>query len=126
MGSADFNPAQTAVIVADGSEHQLGEGEGQVEIINYQAERIELAVNTTDSGLLVLAEANYPGWKVAVDGQDAEILQTDGLFRGVMIPAGQHEVVFGFNSRSYQIGLLITIISAAFFLGAFFMARKWA
>ncbi|MFZ0548701.1 MAG: hypothetical protein WAM60_24840, partial [Candidatus Promineifilaceae bacterium] len=70
MESADFDPSQQAVIVADGPERLLGQGEGQVEVLSYEPERIELSVNTSDSGLLVLTEANYPGWKAKINGQE--------------------------------------------------------
>jgi hypothetical protein len=108
MESVDFDPGQSAVIAADGPERLLGEGEGQVEILSYKPERIHIQVETTGSGLLVLTDANYPGWQATIDGREVEIHQTDGLFRGVVVPDGRHDVVFTFHSPTYRLGLLIT------------------
>ncbi|MFZ0546339.1 MAG: YfhO family protein, partial [Candidatus Promineifilaceae bacterium] len=85
-------------------------------VLSYEPERIELSVNTSDSGLLVLTEANYPGWKAKINGQEVTIQQTDGLFRGVVVPPGQHQVIFTFRSLSYQIGLILTLITLTLFL----------
>ena len=51
-----------------------------------------------------------PGLQVTVDGASAELLQADGLFRGVQLPAGEHEVVFTFAPRSFQLGWMITAV----------------
>jgi hypothetical protein len=121
----EFDPRQQAVIVADGPERILGQGEGRVDVLVYEPERIELVVNTTDSGLLVLTEANYPGWQATIDGGSAEIQQTNGLFQGLIVSAGQHEVVFTFQPLTYQIGLIISFVSLAVFLFVLIVSKKF-
>ena len=111
MEEAEFDPRQQAVIVADGPERLLGVGNGEVEILSYEPERIEILVNGSEAGLLVMTEANYPGWQAEIDGERAKIEQADGLFRGVVVPAGEHEVVFVFRPLSYQVGLIISLLS---------------
>jgi hypothetical protein len=124
MASADFNPTRQAVIVADGPERILGEGEGQVEIISYEPERIELSADTPASALLVLTEANYPGWQAVIDGQEVEIQQTNGLFRGVVVPPGQHAITFTFQPLTYQIGRILTLIALTLFLIALALIER--
>ncbi len=124
MEEDDFDPTQQAVIVADGPERRLGEGEGQVEILSFEPERIEISVNSSDSGLLVLTEANYPGWQAEIDGEWVEIEQTDGLFRGVVVPEGEHEVVFVFRPLSYRIGLVLSFVSLILFLSGLVYIAK--
>ena len=121
---AEFDPRQQAVIVADGPERLLGQGTGQVEILTYEPERIELSVSSSDSALLVLADANYPGWQVEIDGTRTKIEQTNGLFRGVVVPAGEHKVVFVFRSLSYQIGFILSLVCLTLFLVALIIASK--
>jgi uncharacterized membrane protein YfhO len=116
MSAPDFDLSRQAVIVADGPERLLGQGQGEVEILSYEPERIVLRVNTNESGLLVLTEANYPGWRAEIDGRPVEIQQTDGLFRGVVVPAGAHEVVFVFRPLSYQAGVVVSLVSLILFL----------
>ncbi|TAJ20753.1 MAG: hypothetical protein EPO68_05865, partial [Planctomycetota bacterium] len=69
-------------------------------------------------GLLVLTEQYFPGWTVAVDGVERELLQVDAIFRGVALAAGRHEVVFRYAPRSLRNGLVLAAIGAALALAA--------
>ena len=63
--------------------------------------------------MLVLADANFPGWVARIDGKEAPILRADYLFRGVLVPAGEHDVAFAYEPRPLALGLLITLATAA-------------
>lgn len=69
-----------------------------------------LKIDAEGSGLLVLSEIEYPGWRVLVDGKPEEILRVANLFRGVIIPTGRHEVEFSFNPVSIRIGTALSIM----------------
>ena len=77
-------------------------------ITSYAPEKIEIQTTSSADGLLVLTEAYYPSWQVSIDGKSAEVEKVDGMFRGVKLPAGDHQVTFTFVSQSLQIGQLIT------------------
>jgi len=55
--------------------------------------------------LLVLSEIAYPGWKLTVDGQAAEMQQPLGLLRAVVLSPGEHKVIFSFRPVSVYLGL---------------------
>jgi len=109
MEGAAFDPAQTAVLVGDGEAVRHDPAAAEVRISSYRPERVVVQAELASDGLLVLTDAQYPGWEVTVDGVPAELHRTDGLFRGVMLPAGRHEVVFNFVSRSYRIGRVVSL-----------------
>ncbi|MSQ23321.1 MAG: hypothetical protein EXR58_02030 [Chloroflexi bacterium] len=88
-------------------------GLGTAEITQYADQRVAIRTTTSRSALVVLADADFPGWVARVDGIPSPILRTDYLFRGVLVPAGEHEVVFSYEPRSIPIGLLITLATAA-------------
>ena len=45
----------------------------------------------------MLSDSYYPGWQVSVDGQPREILAANHLFRGVVLKAGPHRIVFRYR-----------------------------
>jgi len=65
---------------------------------------VEVKVTTGQRSLLVLADQWYPGWQVTVDGSPADLVRADHAFRGVVVPAGEHQVRFVFVDRPLQFG----------------------
>ncbi len=87
--------------------------------------RVSVLIEDTPAGLLVLADAAYPGWKATVDGQPTQVLTVDGLFRGVEVGEGQHEVVFYYEPLSVKIGLIVSAAAGLVVLaGLFFTFRS--
>jgi hypothetical protein len=71
-------------------------------------QRVQVAIRTRGSGLLVLGDPWYPQWRVEVDGHPAELLRVDHAFRGVRVPAGSHQVVLTYRDRALEAGLALT------------------
>ena len=71
--------------------------------------QITIEVDETPPGVLVLADAWYPGWRATVDGRPASIFPVDGVFRGVEVGEGAHTVTFTYAPLSIRIGLYVTI-----------------
>jgi hypothetical protein len=59
---------------------------------SYQPGRIDLNVTTESPGLLILSEAEYPGWRATVNGRSAPILKVDGALRGIGVGAGANRI----------------------------------
>ncbi|MFK7803308.1 MAG: YfhO family protein [Anaerolineae bacterium] len=98
--------------------------EGHAEIVSYAAERVELNVETAEDARLVLSDAVYPGWTVTVDGAETEILEVDGLLRGVELAAGEHKIIFQFRPVSFQIGLAVSMIMIIILAGVLVFAYR--
>ena len=70
----------------------------------------------SDSGVLVLTDAFYPGWKVFVDGKEHTIRRANYLFRGVELPSGAHQVEFVYDPLSFKIGLIVSLLTVVFLI----------
>ncbi|MEM5775184.1 MAG: YfhO family protein, partial [Anaerolineaceae bacterium] len=82
---------------------------GYAEEIKYpDANTIQVQVSG-DEGYLVLSEVAYPGWRVWIDGQRADLVVIGGLLRGVWIPGGQHTITFVFRPTLVYIGLAVSL-----------------
>ena len=65
-----------------------------VRIVQSTPTRIEIRADLAVQGLVVLADSFYPGWRATVDDRSAEVLPTNLLFRGVVVPSGSHRIVY--------------------------------
>lgn len=62
--------------------------------------------------LVTASESWYPGWQVTVDGQPAPLIKADSAFLGVHIPAGNHRIVFTYQSPAYyRLSRIISLIT---------------
>jgi hypothetical protein len=106
---AAFEPTQDATV--EGGPNLDTEGSGSLEVAAYGANRVEVVVRTATEALLVLSDMHYPGWVATVDGQPSSIYKTNGIFRGVVVPAGEHRVTMRYQPRAFYRGL--TVAAAA-------------
>ncbi|PIE81654.1 MAG: hypothetical protein CSA11_03120 [Chloroflexi bacterium] len=118
MAEPDFDPRETAVFV--GEQVSVGSGQssqpGRAVITQYEPERVVIQTNANAEGLLLLTDANFPGWRAMVDGAPVSVETVDILFRGVFVPAGEHELVFEFVSGSFENGRYVTAAGLFVFL----------
>ena len=70
---------------------------------------VRIRVEQTQPGVLVLADAWYPGWQATVNGEPATVFPVDGVFRGVRLPEeGDYDVVFYYDPLSVRAGFTLS------------------
>jgi hypothetical protein len=75
-------------------------------------DKIDYTFHSKTPQFAVLSEVYYPlGWNAFIDGQKADYVKTNYVLRGMYVPAGDHEIEFRFEPKSYTIGRMITIIA---------------
>jgi uncharacterized membrane protein YfhO len=123
MNSPGFDYRNELVVtnagVADKFNKMDSSAQGNVAILHYGINSIDLKVKTNRDGILWLSEIWYPAWKAVVDGKPVEILRVDDCFRGMQIPAGEHLVELRFSSGYFKTGLIVlvlTIVASGIFL----------
>lgn len=80
-------------------------------IIEERPGFVSVRIGETRPGVLVLADAYYPGWTAAVDGRPTPVIPVDGMFRGVEIGPGEHEVNIEYAPASLQAGAITSGIT---------------
>jgi len=113
LNSTAFNPARVALTSIEfDSVDSLNAG-GKITINEYTPNRVTLQAEAEDKAFLVLADAYYPkGWRARIAGVETQIYQVNHVLRGIQVPKGNHEIVFEFMPRSYQVASLISTISS--------------
>jgi hypothetical protein len=120
--AAGFDPRRTAVLAGEGEARRHAfTAPATATILAYEPDRVVVRVRGEAPGLLVLTDAYYPGWQATLDDEDTAVYAANGLFRAVLVPAGEREVVFRFVSRPFQIGWPVTLLTVVFWLLGFWV-----
>ena len=112
-----------AYIVASLPITELSQPAGSAAVTLYSAQRIDVQTSAATSTHLVLADANYPGWRATVDGAAAPIESANGLLRSVNLSPGTHSVSFIYAPDSWRTGLMLSLAGALLWCAAWFF--RW-
>ncbi len=134
-------PARTRIVYVEHDEFaahlprrtiRFDAGPGFCRIERYENNRVDILVNTRQERLLVLADYYASGWTAELVDinserrQNTPIYRTDRVLRGVLVPAGEHRVIFRYRPLLFYIGFAISGTAWGFLtVGAMFgLARR--
>jgi len=133
-----FNPSKEAIInnifknQITKSSFPVQENE-KIELVSYQPDELLYKYSAREEKLAVFSEIYYPaGWKCYLDGKENKYFRTDYILRGMVVPAGDHEIKFTFRPASYYVGnkislassVLLILLCAGYFFTKFKMKSK--
>lgn len=95
----------------------------QLQLLHYDSSRVKIEARMACRGLVVLADTDFPGWRVKVDGRESPILPVYGQVRGVVVDGGRREIEFEFKPKSFMAGALLSLLGFVVGLGALFLKR---
>jgi uncharacterized membrane protein YfhO len=93
-------------------------------ISHYGSQQVEIQTETETPSVLMLNDANYPGWRAYVNEKPTPVLKADHLFRGVVLPPGKNTVKFRYEPLSFRIGTLISAAALCVLLVPLFWRRE--
>ena len=130
----DINPAATAVIDRCFEKEVSGQTfrhdeRSTIVLKSYAPNKLVYQSNNSTAQLAVFSEIYYPkGWVARIDGKEAAHFRADYILRTMVVPAGNHEIVFEFKPQSYKTGNAVSMASSIFFIifvaGAIFIEFK--
>lgn len=116
---AEISPGALAAIT-----HRPGVSPGNVEVLEYTPGHILLRANAERPALLVVSESWYPGWHATLDDQPVEVLRSNYLSQGVVMPAGTHVVRLDYHSDALNLGAVLSGLGLVGTLGLGVWARR--
>ncbi|HUI30966.1 MAG TPA: YfhO family protein [Candidatus Acidoferrales bacterium] len=108
-----FDPSKTVYLQTDPHIQIDAPGtDARVRFSDYELQSMAMQVNATGNNFLVLSEIYYPkGWEATIDGEPAEIYQSDYFLRGILIPRGNHTVSLVFHPTIYYAGRSVSLVT---------------
>jgi hypothetical protein len=108
------DPARVAVVEGP-TGLGCGDPAGSASVVSHGPTEVRVTTHLDAPGLLVLTDSWYPGWEALVDGTPAPVLRSNVAFRGVVLPKGDHEVVFRYRpwwARLLPLGICAWLVLA--------------
>jgi hypothetical protein len=96
-----FDPRRTVLLE---SEPEPVESPGadcapsRARLTSYRNTSVEIEVESTCGGFVVLNDIWHPWWSATLDGEPVDILRANVLFRAVQVPSGRHKLRFEFHA----------------------------
>ncbi|MDP3973535.1 MAG: YfhO family protein [Candidatus Daviesbacteria bacterium] len=110
LSKANFNPKEITVLSENLDVTDIT-GDGEIKITDYSPNSVRLETKTTNEEILILADQYEDGWRATLDGEETKISKANLIFRAIKVPAGHHEIIFSYLPKSFETGLMISILT---------------
>jgi hypothetical protein len=128
MKDPTFNPRATVILEEDPGVtlEEAATIVGDIEITNYEPNRIVCRVVLESPGFLVLSENWHPDWKAYVDGEQTKVFRANYILRAVSLDEGAHELTFVCQSGYSRMGMWTSLLFSLFFVGLIVYWVHWS
>lgn len=82
----------------------------------FEFGNLRVNISNEQKGWLIFCNSYYPGWTAYVDNMSEKIEKCFGLYMGVSLPPGTHEIIFNYTPENYIYYKIIFALSFIFFL----------
>jgi hypothetical protein len=91
--------------------NSFGSGKNdKLEINSFSPSKIEMIARTEFYQVLTFQQNFYTGWKVYVDGIEKDLMQSNFTHMSVLVPPGEHTVVFEYKNTAVKIAFYFTAL----------------
>lgn len=89
-----------------------------IELTDYRTNRLHYTASVASERLAVFSEMFYAnGWKAYINGKEQPHYRVNYLLRGLLIPPGEHQIIFEFTPTVIQTGTLLMGSGWLIFIG---------
>ena len=120
----DFRALSFVEEPMDGLEVAGEESPGEAVIELDAAEEVRVRTRSAVKALLVLSDRYDRNWRVEIDGKPGRAFRANFLFRGVVVPAGEHEVRWRYRLASLWWGGALSCLTLIGLVSLLFVGTK--
>ena len=123
LAGDDFDPRTEAIVEADLDPALVArlsrtDSTARATVEHPTPNRITVRTQSRADRFLVLGEMYMPGWYATIDGQPATIYRANYLFRGLIVPAGEHRIELVYRPLSAVFGAALTGVTGLALISA--------
>jgi uncharacterized membrane protein YfhO len=111
-----FNPKDTVIIDEtyrkEAGTPGLPDSLDAIKMTKFDNDRIDYESNTREPRIAVFSEIYYKDWKAYVDDKPAPFFKANYVLRGMLLPAGKHNISFRFEPGIFFLGKKISLIAS--------------
>ena len=85
-------------------------GDFSYDVTKFDGTNVQGNIDSSKDGVMYTSIPYYKGWKVYVDGEQADIIKIGNALCGVELSSGSHTVEFKYFPYGLKIGLIISMI----------------
>jgi hypothetical protein len=122
LAQASFDPYAQVLLETESDSLPSGSTGEAFLLPQMNNQRVEVKTVSEQGSWLLLMDTWYPGWKVFIDGESADLYKADYLFMSVWVPAGQHQVEFRYQPTFF---VSAAILSAVGWLAVITFGIRW-
>lgn len=81
-----------------------------IQLAEYQPNYLKYRYSASSEQPVIFSEIYYEdGWKAYIDGKEHPHFRANYILRGMIVPAGTHEIEFKFHPRTYYQGGIVSL-----------------
>ena len=83
----------------------------------FSVNQINGDISLEEERLVCFSLPYSEGWRVFIDGEETELLQTNIMYSGVLVPKGEHEIELRYFTPYLKEGIVLSLIGFCVFIG---------
>jgi hypothetical protein len=125
-----FNPKDTAVVDESYKAQVAGgfqfDSTASIVLKTFDNDALQYESNASKPQVAIFSEIYYPGgWNAYIDGKKVDYFKANYVLRGMLVPAGKHQIDFKFEPESFIWGSRISTIFSYLLLLLLAVALGW-
>jgi hypothetical protein len=94
-----------------------------IKMVAYKTKALTYSSSNKYEAPAIFSEIYYPeGWNCYIDGKKVEPFRANYILRGVMVPAGKHQIEWKFEPAKYEVASSMTFVGSLLLLLGFVYA----
>lgn len=98
--------------------------EDYLQNVMIEDNKINGTLELKESKLLCIAVPFSNGWKAYVDGEEVETKRVNGVYLGMEVAPGEHQIVLQYVTPGFYAGIVVSILGVVCFIGVIIYSRK--